>query len=98
MPFSSGFRLTQLDVTDSAVDAVIEDAAPGEGPVRPIHCSQFVASIAERFPHRSVRIRYLAEGVHKWTFSAAQDALANVMALEDPLQKLAHVVQFKQEP
>lgn len=94
---TQGFRLTKLDVTDVDVDAVIEDAAPDESLVRPIHCSQFVASIAEHFPARAVRVRYLVGGTHKWTFSAAQDALASVMALEDPLQGLAHIVEFKHE-
>lgn len=95
---TQGFHLTKLDLTDTDVDAVIEDTAPGEGLTRPVHCSQFVASIAEQFPGRSVRIRYFVKAAHKWTFSAKRDALADVMALEDPLQKLAHVVQFRKEP
>ncbi|WP_431261853.1 hypothetical protein ACQ859_16475 [Roseateles chitinivorans] len=95
---SQGFRLSKLDLTETEVDAIIEDTAPGEDLVRPIHCSQFVASIAQLFPDRSVRIRYVVNDAHLWTFSAGVDALAKVMALDEPLKELAHVVQFKREP
>lgn len=95
---TQGFRLTDLEATDTEVDAVIEDAAPRNDLVRPIHCSQFVATIAERFPGRSVRIRYFVEGRHSWTFGASAADLTRVMCLEDPLRELAHVIEFKREP
>ncbi|HBX54959.1 hypothetical protein [Pseudomonas sp. UBA2684] len=95
---TQGFRLLDLTVTDIQATAVLEDVAPGEGYLRPVHCSQFVATIASHFPSVSVQVRYLSNGHHSWTFEASAQNLERVMQLDEPLRELAQIVTFKKEP
>ena len=95
---TQGFRLLQLHIEANRALANIEDMAPTEGNERPIHCSQFVAAIANRFPHVSVQVQYVARGRHLWTFEATAEDLDRIMGLDDPLAKLARVVTFRKEP
>lgn len=78
---TQGFRLLHLQAQEGQATAVIEDVAPTIGIDRPIHCSQFVATIAGRFPGHSVEVRYIATGHHAWTFSASAEDLDRVMRL-----------------
>lgn len=94
---TQGFRLLELKVTDIQATAILEDVAPGDGNQRPIHCSQFVATIASRFRGVSVQVRYLSNGRHPWTFEASAQDLERIMQLDEPLQELARVVTFKYE-
>lgn len=94
---TQGFRLLDLQILESQAVAVLEDVAPSSGNERPIHCSQFVATIASRFPGVAVQLRYIVNGRHSWTFEATAQQLEQVMALENPLTELAKIVSFKNE-
>lgn len=91
---TQGFRLRDLQVGVDHVIAFVEDIAPSEGYVRPIHCSQFVGTIASRFPGCAVEVQYIVNDVHVWRFNAAAVDLDRVMNLPDPLSELAHIVAF----
>jgi len=89
---TQGFRLRDLQVNVGQVIAFVEDLAPSEGYSRPIHCSQFVGTVASRFPGAAVEVRYFVNDVHVWKFSATAVDLDRVMNLSDPLSELAHAV------
>lgn len=94
---TQGFRLLDLQLKGGQATAVIEDVVPTEGNERPIHCSQFVGTIASRFPGLSVEVRYIATGRRAWTFSASAAELDRIMSQQNPLEKLANIVTFKNE-
>ena len=95
---TQGFRLLDLQVRGGQATAIIEDVVPTEGNERPIHCSQFVGTIASRFPGLPVEVRYIVTGRHAWTFSASAEDLEQIMSHSNPLEKIAHIVTFKNEP
>jgi len=92
---TQGFRLLDLQSGNGQSLAVLEDAAPSEGYERPVHYSQFIATIADRFPGTSVEIQYFATGHHLWTFAASAEDLERVMKISDPLKELAAIVSFR---
>lgn len=95
---TQGFRLLDLQISRGQATACIEDVAPTKGNERPMHCSQFVGTIASRFPCTAVEVRYIVDQRHTWTFSASAQVLDRIMELANPLSELATVVRFKKEP
>jgi hypothetical protein len=95
---TQGFRLTELSVSNTDLNASLEDATSHPQLERAIHCSQFVATFASHYPGLSICLRYYSDGRHRWTFEAAADDLGRVMAMSEPLEGLAEVVTFKREP
>lgn len=93
---TQGFTLTELKEVDGLVVARFVDAAPQAGPLRHIHCSQFIVPIALRFPDIGVEVHlHPNEEQEKWVFSASAEEIERILEAENPLLKLAEVVWQK---
>jgi hypothetical protein len=91
---TQGFTLIELKEADGHVVAQFVDAAPQAGPLRHIHCSQFIVPIAHRFPGVGVEVHLQpsGEGQKQWAFSASAEELERILKSENPLLQLAEVV------
>lgn len=91
---TQGFTLVELKEVDGLAVASFVDAAPQAGPLRHIHCSQFIVPIAHRFPGVGVEVHLCNsdDGEKTWVFSASAEEIKHILEAENPLLKLAEVV------
>lgn len=91
---TQGFTLIELKEADGLVVAGFVDAAPQAGPLRHIHCSQFIIPIANRFPGTAIEVHLHAsdENNKQWVFSASAEEIERILEAESPLLKLAEFI------